>query len=58
MFLPERDRAKMRMMMAENKTMRVIMLHTKRHTNTGKCKRGDTLPALAKINLQINFTAT
>ncbi len=29
--------------MAENKMMRVIMLHTKRNTNTGKCKDTDTL---------------
>lgn len=36
--LPEKAKAKMRMMKAANMTIRIIMLHTKRNTNTAKCK--------------------
>lgn len=41
-ILPVKDTDRMRMMRAENKTMRIIILQTS--TNTGKCKETDTLP--------------
>ena len=52
--LPERAKARMRMMMAEKTTMSTIMLQTKRHTNTRMGEETDTKSASLLTSQHLN----